>query len=98
MTSGTERLDNRCLLDTYQLAFKILVMMKKNLGLVERIVRILFAVIVAVLYFTDMISGTLAIVLGVVAAIFLLTGLISFCPIWSALGISTLLKPKSQES
>ena len=66
--------------------------MKANLGMAERVIRIAFALVVAVLYATNVIGGTLAIILGVVAAIFLVTGMISFCPLWRALGISSLRK------
>jgi hypothetical protein len=61
--------------------------MKKNMGSIDRIIRVLFGVVVAVLYFTGQINGTLALVLGMVAAILLLTSLINFCPIYSVLGI-----------
>ena len=63
--------------------------MKANISNIDRIVRILFAVVVAALYFMGQISGTALIVLGVVAAILLVTGLVNFCPLYSALGIST---------
>jgi hypothetical protein len=63
--------------------------MKANMGLVDRAIRVVLAVIVGVLYFTGQISGTLAIILGVLAIVFLLTSLISFCPLYLPLGIST---------
>ncbi len=63
--------------------------MKKNMGAVDKIIRIVLAVIVAVLYFTHVISGTLAIVLLVIAGIFILTSLISFCPLYWPFNIST---------
>lgn len=63
--------------------------MKKNMGSVDRIIRVLFAVVVALLYFTDQITGTLAIVLGVLAVILLATSVVSFCPIYAALKLST---------
>ena len=61
--------------------------MKKNLGSADRIIRIVIAAIVAVLYFTGTVTGVLAIVLLVLAGIFLLTGFVSFCPIYSIFGI-----------
>ena len=64
--------------------------MKKNIGSTDKIVRILLAVIIAVLYFTNVISGTLAIVLGVVAVVFIITSFISFCPLYFPFKISTL--------
>lgn len=66
--------------------------MKKNMGLVDRIVRLVLVALVAVLYFTGVISGTLAIVLGVLAVIFFVTSLISVCPLYMPFGISTRKK------
>ncbi len=63
--------------------------MKKNMGNIDRIVRVLIAVAVGALYFTNVISGTLAIVLGVAAVIFLATSLVSFCPLYAIFGFST---------
>ena len=63
--------------------------MKANIGTIDKSVRILLAVIVVVLYFTHTISGTLAIILFIVAAVLLITAFINFCPIWHFLGIST---------
>jgi hypothetical protein len=66
--------------------------MKKNVGMIDKVIRILVAVVVVVLYFTHVISGTLALVLLALSAIFVVTSLISFCPIWFALGLSTRKK------
>lgn len=63
--------------------------MKPNMGNIDRIVRVLIAAVVAVLYFTKVIDGVLAIVLGALAAVFVLTSLISFCPLYTLLGINT---------
>ena len=63
--------------------------MKKNMGSIDRIIRILIAAVVAVLYFTGTIGGTLAIVLGVLAIIFVATSLVSFCPLYLPFGLST---------
>ena len=63
--------------------------MKKNMGTVDRLIRTLLAIGVGVLYFTDRISGTLAIVLGVFAVVFLLTSFVAWCPLYTPLGIST---------
>ena len=59
------------------------------MGSADRIIRILITAIMAVLYFTGIISGTLGIVLLVLAGVFLLTSLISFCPLYAPFGIST---------
>ncbi len=59
------------------------------MGSADRIIRLLIVAVIIVLYFTNVISGTLAIILGVVAAIFLLTSLVSFCPLYSLVGLST---------
>ena len=66
--------------------------MKPNMGKTDRIIRTLFAVLVAVLYFTNVISGTVAIILGVLAAIFLVTSFLSFCPIYAIFKLSTVKK------
>jgi hypothetical protein len=66
--------------------------MKKNMGTVDRIVRLILVAIVLLLYFTGVISGTVAIILGVLAAIFFITSLISFCPLYLPFGISTRKK------
>lgn len=63
--------------------------MKKNMGIVDRGLRVIAALAVAGLYFGGVISGTVAIVLGVFATIFVLTSLVSFCPLYIPLGIST---------
>jgi len=63
--------------------------MKKNLNSTDRIIRLLIAGVIAVLYFTHIIEGTLGNVLGIAAIIIAATALINFCPIYRALGIST---------
>lgn len=63
--------------------------MKKNMGLIDKIIRISIAVIIAILYFTNTISGTLAMILGAFALIFIITSFISFCPLYLPFGIST---------
>lgn len=63
--------------------------MKANMGSMDKIVRIVIAIIVGVLYYTNVISGTVAIILGVVAGVFVLTSLISFCPLYVLLGTNT---------
>ncbi len=66
--------------------------MTKNMGTVDRIVRVVLAVVVAVLYFTGAISGTAAIILGILAVVFLATSFMSFCPLYAPFKISTLGK------
>jgi Na+(H+)/acetate symporter ActP len=63
--------------------------MKQNMGSVDRVVRIIVALAVVVLYFTDQISGTAAIILGLFAVIFVLTSFVGFCPLYLPLKIST---------
>lgn len=63
--------------------------MKPNMGTADRAIRIIVAILIGVLYFAGKISGTLGIVLGIVAIIFLLTSFVSVCPLYSVLGIST---------
>lgn len=66
--------------------------MKKNVGTIDKVVRILAAVMIAVLYFTHILSGTVALVLLALAGIFIITAFLNFCPIWWAFGISTRKK------
>ena len=63
--------------------------MKKNMGSTDRIVRVLIAIVFAVLYFMGVIPGVLGIVLMVVAVIFVITSLLNFCPLYTIFGIST---------
>ncbi len=66
--------------------------MKKNMGQGDRIIRLGLAVIVAVLFFTNQITGTAAIILGILAVIWILTSFISFCPLYVPFKISTKKK------
>ena len=68
--------------------------MKKNMGTVDRIIRVLLALVVLVLYLLKMISGTAAIILGIFAVIFVITSFLSFCPLYVPLKISTRKKVK----
>jgi hypothetical protein len=70
--------------------------MKKNVGTADTVVRVIFAVLVAVLYLTGIISGTLAIVLGILALVLLLTGLIGWCGLYAITGVNTC-KSKTEE-
>ncbi len=66
--------------------------MRKNMGSADRVIRILVAVAVIALYFGNLISGTTAIVLLVLAGIFILTSFISFCPLYLPFKLSTRKK------
>ena len=63
--------------------------MKKNMGNTDRIVRIIIALTIGILYFNEIITGTLGIVLMVFAAVFVITSFVSFCPLYAPFGIST---------
>jgi hypothetical protein len=63
--------------------------MNKNMGSADRIIRLVIVIAIAVLYFTNTISGTLAIILGIIAIIFLLTVLLGWCPTYLPFGLST---------
>ena len=63
--------------------------MIKNMGSTDKIIRILLAIIFIVLQYTGVVSGTLGIVIIVLAVIFALTSFISFCPLYVPFGIST---------
>jgi fatty acid desaturase len=68
--------------------------MKKNMGTADRIIRVIIAAVIALLYFTDKITGTLGIVLLVLAGVFLLTSLFSFCPLYWSFGLKTRASKK----
>lgn len=63
--------------------------MTKNMGNTDKLIRLSIAVLIAVLYYLGIISGTFAIVLGIFAVIFALTSLISYCPLYTLVGINT---------
>jgi hypothetical protein len=63
--------------------------MKKNMGTADKSIRLIIAVIIGVLYYMGTISGTLGIILLVVAGVFVLTSFISFCPLYAPFGMST---------
>jgi hypothetical protein len=70
--------------------------MKKNMGNTDRVIRVLIAIVVAGLYFSGTLSGTLGLVLLALAVVFVLTSLVSFCPLYLPLGLSTCkTKPKA---
>jgi len=68
--------------------------MKTNMGIIDRVIRIVIALVFVGLYFASVVSGTLAIVLLVLAGVFILTSLIGFCPLYWPLGIHTWSKKK----
>lgn len=63
--------------------------MKANVGLIDKIVRVAVAVAAVILYFTDVVTGVLGIVLLAVAGIFVVTSFLSFCPLYAIFGLST---------
>ncbi|MFH1580890.1 MAG: DUF2892 domain-containing protein [Pseudomonadota bacterium] len=63
--------------------------MKKNMGTVDRGIRVALAIVVAILYFTGKISGIAAIVLGIFALVFVINSLVGHCPAYTPLGIKT---------
>ncbi len=63
--------------------------MKKNMGTIDKVIRILVAVVIAILFFTNVVTGTLGIVLLVLAFVFVITSFISFCPLYWPFGINT---------
>ena len=66
--------------------------MEKNMGTIDRTIRILLALAIITLYLTEMISGIAAIILSVFAVVFLLTSFIGFCPLYTPLKLSTRKK------
>lgn len=66
--------------------------MKKNVGTTDKWIRIIIALIIVALYFANVISGTLAIVLLIVAGMFIITGFVGFCGLYTLFGINTCKK------
>lgn len=71
--------------------------MKKNMGSIDRIIRLVIAALALFLYTNGTLSGTMGIVALVVAGIFTLTSLISFCPIYAIFGMSTCPAPEEKK-
>lgn len=63
--------------------------MKKNMGIIDKAIRLLIALVVVILYFTNIIDGWLALILGAFALVFIVTSLISFCPLYTLFGFNT---------
>ncbi len=72
--------------------------MKCNMSPVDRILRLVLAAAVAVLFFTHQLTGIAAIILGILAVIFFLTAVIGFCPIYSVFDLSTKKSCPAEES
>lgn len=70
--------------------------MKKNMGSADKIIRILLAIVFVALYFTGIVTGTWGIILLILAAVFLLTSLVSFCPLYLPFHLSTIMKKKKE--
>jgi len=66
--------------------------LNKNMGTLDRIIRLAIAVVIAVLYFTGNLSGIAAIILGILAVVFVVTSAVSFCPLYLPFGLSTRKK------
>jgi fatty acid desaturase len=71
--------------------------MKKNMGSADRIIRVVIAIIFAILYFTGTVTGIWGIILLVLGGVFLLTSFISRCPLYLPFGIRTN-KPSEEKS
>ncbi len=63
--------------------------MKKNMGGTDRIIRFIVAAVIGVLFYMNIIEGTLAYVLLALAAVFVLTSFVSFCPLYALVGLNT---------
>ncbi|MDD5185786.1 MAG: DUF2892 domain-containing protein [Paludibacter sp.] len=68
--------------------------MKKNMGSYDKLIRLVLAIVLIVLYYTGVITGTLGIIGLVLALVFTVTSLISFCPLYTLFGLSTDKKEK----
>ncbi len=66
--------------------------MHKNVGLIDKIIRVLIAAVVVILYLVNIISGTTAVILLIISAVLIITSLVSFCPLYYPFKISTRKK------
>jgi glucose uptake protein GlcU len=66
--------------------------LNKNMGTLDRTIRLVIAAVIAVLYFTGNLSGLAAIILGILAVVFVVTSIVSFCPLYVPFGLSTRKK------
>lgn len=66
--------------------------MKKNMGTIDRVIRIVLAIVVVILYMNGSITGVAAIILGILAFVFIITSLIGFCPLYVPFKFSTIKK------
>jgi len=71
--------------------------MKVNMGLIDRVIRVVFALTILVLFLTGQLSGVALIVLGALAVVFLLTSVVGVCPLYMPFGISTKGKAKEEK-
>ncbi|MCX7775171.1 MAG: DUF2892 domain-containing protein [Rectinemataceae bacterium] len=71
--------------------------MTRNMGKTDRTIRITAAVVVILLILTGALSGAAAWILGILAVVFLLTSAVSFCPLYTVLGISTNASEKKED-
>jgi len=70
--------------------------MKKNMGIADKVIRIIVALVIAILFYMNIISGAFGIVLLVLAGVFLLTSFVSFCPLYTIFGCSTCPAKKTE--
>lgn len=71
--------------------------MKKNMGGADRIIRLLIAAVIALLYYSGLVTGMLGVVLLILALVFVATSFVSFCPLYSLFGISTCPVKKEEQ-
>ena len=63
--------------------------MKRNMSVADRIIRVLLAAVLAYLYFAGIVTGTVGVILIILAGVFVLTSLIGFCPLYTLIGLNT---------
>lgn len=71
--------------------------MKKNMGSLDKILRIIVAIVFLILYFTNIVTGVLGIIFIIIAAIFIITSFIGTCPLYLPFGISTCRQEKTEK-
>ena len=72
--------------------------MKRNMGNVDRVIRVLIALLILGAWISGFISGTLSLVLLIIAGVFVVTSIFATCPMYRVLGISTCSTPRNHET
>jgi hypothetical protein len=69
--------------------------MNKNMGMIDRLIRVIIAIVIVILYFTEVVGGLTGLILIILAAVFALTSFVGTCPLYLPFGINTLRRKEN---